>query len=221
MLGLIMASEESSYNQDAHAIPQAHPQQDQCELVTGCTENCEHVVSTNVRANVSDRDVHEEHSDFPSRYSLYSVQQECHDTTTKMIFTPAPSPALEQTATPISSEEFYLQRELQKQKLQHRIYEERLEHLIKVKDLTHKLGETLPSFVRGMLPDAQRTNAFGVTSANYISVSNISSEPTFTVMDPDCSLEVELLKKLHSQRIQQQIEIEEAVHKLMQQLLNS
>lgn len=199
-----MASEESSYNQDAHAVPQAaaQPQQDQFELVTGCTENREHVVFT----NVSDRDVQEEHSDYSSRYSVYSAQQECHDTARTMIFTSTPAP--EQT-TPMSSEEFYLQRKLQKQRLQHRIREERLEHLVKVKD-----------FTRGMLPDAQRTNA-SVTgevtgSANYISVS---SESLFPVMDPECSFEVALLKKLHSQRIQQQIEMEEAIHKLMQRLL--
>ena len=68
-------------------------------------------------------------------------------------------------------------------------------------------------------PHVQPLNTVN-NSMNDISVGDTSSEPKNPDINPHWLLEVELLKKLHLQRIQQQIEIEEAIHKLeMEQLL--
>lgn len=209
-----MTSEETSYNQDAHATQvrqRDHWIQDQ--LVS----RSEHVVSTNLS------DVQEEHSGFSTRFSMHSAEQESHhhDTATTMIFV-APTP--EQQITQMSAEELSLHKELRKQRLQHRREEEFLEHLVKVKELTNKISDqtlkALPApFVLGMPPIVQPPDPVN-NSMNDISVGDTSSEPKNPVINPHWSREVELLQKLHLQRIQQQIEIEGAVHKLeMKQFL--
>ena len=111
------------------------------------------------------------------------------------------TPAPEQTML-MSAEEFYLQKELRKQTLQHWIQEELLKHLLKVKELTSKLSETLKepsSLVHGMLPNVQPPNVIH-TSANDTNMDDISSKPKRPMINPYCSLEVELLKKLHLQK---------------------
>ena len=105
------------------------------------------------------------------------------------------------TATPrvtVSAEEIQLQSDLRRQRLQHQIYEENLEHLVKVKQLSYKLATTRD--------EAEET----------VSSTTIAEPP---IVDLSFPLEVELTKKLQSQRIQHQIEMEEALHKLkMKQL---
>ena len=201
-----MASKEIYYNQDVH-VTQVHRRDEQDRLVS-CES--EHVIPTNLT------DAQEEHSSFSSRLSVCSPEQEC--TSTTMILSATPASDSEQTTLMPSAEEFYLQKELRKQRLQHRRQEELLEHLLKVKELTHKLSETLKepsSIVRaGMLPDVQLPLNAVNPSANDTSANDFNSESKTPMINPYCSLEVELLKKLHLQRIQQQIEIEGAMHKL-------
>lgn len=204
-----MASEETSYNQDdAHATQVRQRDQWRQDQLVSCSE---HVVSANLS------DVQEEHSGFSTRFSMHSAEQESrhHDTATTMIFV-APTPA--QQITQMSAEELSLHKELRKQRLQHRREEEFLEHLVKVKELTNKISDQtlkeLPApFMLGMLPVVQPPNPVN-NSTNDINVGDTSSEPKNPVINPHWSREVELLQKLHLQRIQQQIEIEGAVHKL-------
>ena len=122
-----------------------------------------------------------------------------------------------------SREEIQLLAKLREQRLQHRICEESLKHLVIVKELEKKLQapcETpkppspLPPNVQP--PDAAAVNATSTSSdlEGDVTMNNNSSFSNSTKADHEFPPSPELTKKLQSQRIQYQIEIEEAVHKI-------
>ena len=212
-----MASEETFYNRDAHTQAH-HDEQDQPNR-----KNFE--PRQVVHSNVSDDQ--QEHLSFDtSNCSVYQAEQECD--TAAMILTPPAVLGLATMSEDLASKELCLQQKLQIQRLQNQRYEEHLEHLVKVKELNHKLSapNEAPEVLRlrRMLPTTALT-AYApntaATSASNITVSDNNSNPSIPIIDPSCSpTEVKLIKKLREQRLQQQIEVEDALHKLkMKQLL--
>ena len=215
-----MASEETSYNQDAHTQPQAHHDgQDQPNR-----KNFEpqQVVCSNVS------DDQQEHLSFNiSNCPVYQAEEESD--TAVMFLTPPAVLGLAAVSEDLASKELCLQQKLHIQRLQHQRYEEHLEHLIKVKELSHKLSASneAPEVLRlrhGMLPPTALTAYAPNTaaaSASNVAVSDNNSNPSIPIIDQSCSpTEVKLIKKLREQRLQQQIEEEDAIHKLkMKQLL--
>ena len=201
-----MASEETSSNQDAHA--QVNCRKDQPAVNH---EDFEHTPTS------SASEIQEEYLDFnTSDLSLFQTEQESHTATTTMVFT-LPG----RTSMSATSKELCLQKELRIQRLQHQLYEEHFQHLIKVKELSYKLSaphEAPEELMPRMSLTAHPPSA--VATASNIIVSDNNSNTNIPIANPSCALGVELIKKLHSQRLQQQIEIEEAIHKLkMKQLL--
>lgn len=199
-----MSCENNSYHQDAHAVLQRHLQGHEQR-----DQPIEHEVLS----------VQQEHSDSSSTYLLHQAEQEqeCHTGAVTMMLT-AP-----QEQTLASVEEFYLS-QLRIQRLQHQIREEKLQHLIKVKELIDKLTtlDETPRKPASLCMIALPTPTplqppKVITSASNVTVSDSNSESKSPTTNSSCSLDVELIslqQKLLSQRIEQSIETEEALHKL-------
>ena len=125
-----------------------------------------------------------------------------------------------------SREEVQLLTKRREQKLQHQICEESLKHLVNVKELEKKLQvppcETAPKpplFVNGpgiyksMVQPLDHAAAVSATATSGDVTMNENSRGSSSSLTHDHEL-IELNKKLRSQRIRYQIEIEEAVHKI-------
>ena len=121
-----------------------------------------------------------------------------------------------------SIDELQILQKLHENRLQHQLREESLKHVVTVKKLLEegkqcdgapKLSPLSPSTITAshasQLP-TQSVNPASVSNGTSMSGDDCSSERIIL----SCPLQVELYKKLQLQRIQQQIEIEEAVHNI-------
>lgn len=187
---MAMSLEEHSCNEDA--LAPSHYQWEQSESKT----NYGSVIPSSVTSS-------------QERCSMYRIED---------IHTAAPAPTItiapSQSWPNVSAEEQHLQSKLREQRLRHKISEESLEHLVKVKELHRKLitpTEIAPE-IRMLI--TQSPNLVSTSTRNVVGDSNLE----MSISNASCPLEMEL-KKLQFQRLQQQGELEEAVHKVIKKLL--
>ena len=188
-----MASKQNFSNEDA-GVTECHQYAEQCQdQPIVCSEH-----SVRVSSNIIDV---QPSVQLPEQLSFRYHADEEHGSA-HIATSEQPS-----SLTVRSRDEIQLLTRLREQRLQHQICEESLKHLVIVKELEQKLQATKPYM--SPLPPPDPVSATS-TSGDIMMNDNSSTEREF----PPSPLQVELTKKLQSLRIQHQIEIEEAVHKI-------